>query len=240
MKTDSIVRSILLAAMILAAQGLASAQTKITYDVTALIDVADLLIIRGSEVQWHHPGSGAAVGRHSGLDEPTTISSTLDGVTNLSAFAWTPAWPELPPAQIRYDAFSSVFPNLTPALPAGGMAVSVAVLYGRGAVAVQQYPNATNDWTLIVQFADGGSGAAFLSARISVDYMPLRLVAVGPTLQARWPTNATAYQLETVRNLPASPADWIAVTNEPAVLGQDFTVTFQPSEPQRFFRLRKL
>jgi len=35
------------------------AQTTQTYDVTANIDVADLLLIRADTLQWHHPGSGA-------------------------------------------------------------------------------------------------------------------------------------------------------------------------------------
>src|ERR1700679_305124 len=94
-------------AMVVFVHGIASAQTHITYDVTGLIDVADLLVIQGSQVQWHHPGSGAAVGRHSGANVATTISSTQDGVTNLDDFAWTPTWPQDPPAEIRYDAYSS-------------------------------------------------------------------------------------------------------------------------------------
>src|SRR3954469_17253809 len=35
-----------------------SAQTTQTYEVTANIDVADLLLIRANTLQWHHPGSG--------------------------------------------------------------------------------------------------------------------------------------------------------------------------------------
>jgi hypothetical protein len=35
-----------------------SAQTTQTYEVTANIDVGDLLLIRANTLQWHHPGSG--------------------------------------------------------------------------------------------------------------------------------------------------------------------------------------
>jgi len=241
MKTASRFRWVCLTALVTFNHGPAAAQSEITYDVTGLVDVADLLIIRGSELQWHHPGSGAAVGRHSGRNEPTTITSTQDGVTNLDQFAWIPTWPEPPPAQIRYDAFSSVFSDLVPALPSGNTSVTASVLAGRGSVQVKQYPDATNDWTLIVRFADGVSGSAFLTTRVTIDYLRLHLVSLGSTrLQIRWPTNSASYQLESVAHLPALPGDWVVVTNAPAVIDQDFAVTLDWSAPQQFYRLHKL
>jgi hypothetical protein len=242
MKTNSrFLRLLLIPAMVVFVHGIASAQTKITYEVTGLIDVADLLVIQGSEVQWHHPGSGAAVGRHSGANVATTISSTQDGVTNLDGFAWIPTWPQDPPAEIRYDAYSSVLDGLTPALPAGNMAVDVSVLAGRGSASIQQIPAATNGWTLIVRFADGYSGAALLSVQISVEVVPLNIVPIDSThWQVRWPTNASAYQLESAPALPASPDDWTVVTNEPVVEGQYFTVPIDVTNSQEFFRLQQL
>ena len=63
----------------------------LVYDVTGYIDTSDFLLIQGSTFQWHHtdPG-GAAVGRHSGNNFPTVISSTLYGVTQLGITDWTP------------------------------------------------------------------------------------------------------------------------------------------------------
>jgi hypothetical protein len=226
--------------MFIFTQGLAIAQTKITYDVTALIDVADLLVIQGSEVQWHHPGSGATVGRHSGGNVATTISSTLDEITNLDDFAWIPTWPEDPPAEIRYDAYSSV-DDLTPALPSVNMAVDVSVLSGRGSASIQQFPDATNGWTLIVQFADGASGAALLTVHISVELVSLSIVPLDSThLEVQWPTNTASFQLESAPSLPVSPDDWSVVTNEPVVQGEYFTVSIDMTERQKFFRLHKL
>jgi hypothetical protein len=231
----------LIAVVMMFAHGAAIAQTQITYEVTALIDVADLLIIHGHQMQWHHPGSGAAVGRHSGRNEATTITSTLDGVTNMDAFAWIPTWPEPPPAQIRYDAFSSVLDGIAPALPSGDVVANVVVLAGRGSASLAQLPDSTNDWTLIVGFADGATGSALLNVRITVQFVPLRLVAINSTrLEARWPTTASPYQLESTASLPAQPDDWIAITNQPLVVDQGFVLPIEVSAPQRFFRLRKL
>jgi len=239
MNTNATLRNLLCLAIILS-HGLALAQTKITYDVTGLIDTTDLLLLRGPEVQWYHPGSGASVGRHSGRNEATTISSTLDGVTNLVGFAWIPSWPEVPPAQIRYEASSSVMSNLAPYLPAGSMSVDVSVLDGRGSVSVEQMPDATNDWTLIVRFADGFSGSAFLTALISVEFVSLRLVPLDSSaIQARWPTNVAGFHLESAEALPALPGDWITVTNEPVVVGADFVVPIDTTGPQKYFRLRR-
>lgn len=223
------------------AQRSLEAQTKLTYDVTGHIDVADLLIIRGADVQWHHPGSGAAVGRHSGANVATTITSTQDGVTNLNGFAWTPLWSSPPPAEIRFDAYSSVLSGLTPALPAGNVTVEASVLSGRGSVTIPQLPHATNDWTLIARFADGSAGSALITVRISVEFVPLSLVPRDAgSWQVQWPTNASSFQLESVASLPAAPGDWLAVTNVPVIQGASFTVPLAPTEPQRFFRLRKL
>jgi hypothetical protein len=239
MNTKSALRN-LLAATIILAHGLAFAQSKITYDVTALIDVADHLIVRGSTFQWHHPASGAAVGRPGGRNEPTRISFPLDGVTNLNGFAWIPTWPEEPPAQIRYEASSSTLIGVKPLLPAATMLVDVAVLQGRGSASIVQTPHASNGWTLVVRFADGASGSAFLTVRISIQIISLQLRAMDSSLiQARWPTNSTGFELESTATLPALANDWKIVTNKPVALGRDFIVTVDVTEPQRFFRLRR-
>ncbi|MCO5051813.1 MAG: hypothetical protein M9920_05875 [Verrucomicrobiae bacterium] len=239
MNANVTLRKLLPLAIILT-HGLAWAQTKITYDITARIDTTDLLLLQGSKAQWYHPGSGAAVGRHSGRNDATTITSTLNGVTNLAALAWIPSWPEDPPAQIRYEASSSILSELAPSLPAGSMSVEVTVLSGRGSVALEQVPDATNDWTLIVRFSDGFSSSAFLSARISVELVALQLVVTdSSTLQARWPTNVSGFHLEFAEALPVLPGDWSPVTNEPVAVGADWVVPVDITGPQRYFRLQR-
>jgi uncharacterized delta-60 repeat protein len=209
----------------------------ITYDVTAQIDVADLLIIHGSQIQWHHPGGGSVVGLH-GANEPTQISSWLQGDTNINNISWIPEWPNGSTA--GNEAFSSPFARLSPALPSASVQVSAKVLDGRGNVTVTQTPSETNDWTLIVQFTDGFSGAAFLNARITVQSIPLRLFQSARTeYEARWTTNVPGLFLESTPNLPALPTDWTPATNPPILLQREFATPLHPSETQRFFRLRK-
>lgn len=145
----------------------------ITYDITGNFDTSDLLIIHRGTLQWHHDNGGAAVGRHAGTDDPTTISTLLDGTSTMNAVAWTPTWPRDPPDQIRFDAFSSTYSSLVPALPAGGIGtVTPSTVTGRGTVTVTQLPDATNDWTLIARFADGFNGSAVLDGRLQVTTVP--------------------------------------------------------------------
>src|SRR5947207_12491744 len=145
----------------------------LVYDITGLIDTADFLIIHGGTLQWHHTGSGAAVGRHSGANDPTIISTSLDGVAIMSQVAWIPTWPQPPPNEIRFDAFSSVFSPLDPALASGGiLSVSASTISGRGNVTITQVPSAANGFTLIAQFADGFNGAASLDGQITVVAVP--------------------------------------------------------------------
>jgi len=151
----------------------AQATNTLVFDITGLIDTADFLIIHGGTLQWHHTGSGAAVGRHSGANDPTTISTSLDGVALMSQVAWIPTWPQPPPNEIRFDAFSSIFSPLTPALSSGGIvSVSATAISGRGDVTITQMPAAANDFTLIAQFADGFSGAASLGGQITIVAVP--------------------------------------------------------------------
>src|SRR3954468_22441544 len=89
----------------------------LVYDVTGLIDTSDYLVIHGGTLQWHHTAGGSVVGRHSGANAPTTISTIFNGGPVLSAVDWTPTWA----SPIPNDAYSSVFASLNPALPSGGI-----------------------------------------------------------------------------------------------------------------------
>jgi hypothetical protein len=148
---------------LLAAAQNAGAATEV-YDVNAWIDTTDYLIVHGSTLQWEHNISGSPAGTHLG-PQATIISSSLDGVTQMSAVNWNQMWPSpLPP-----DAFSSTFSPLTPSLPStGGLFASVTKVSGRGTPSIFQQPSGLNDYTLIVQFTDGFNGADFLDAQITV------------------------------------------------------------------------
>src|SRR5665213_1480764 len=68
-----------------------------------------------------------------------------------------------------------------------------------------------------------------------------------PTLQAQvsgknfilsWPTSATGYSLETTTNL-TDPNSWMTLTNVPAIVNLQNTITNPASDGARFYRLKK-
>lgn len=143
-----------------------------TLDVSALIDGRDQLIIQSNTLTWHH-FEWAAVGRHDGLNEPTVITTTLDGNVGLDHFNWIPDWPEPPPAEIRYEAFSSTFSMLTPAMPEFPTFVSLDAIQARGSLTIEQYPSTANNFTTILEFNDNDVGSHDIySARVVFSTVP--------------------------------------------------------------------
>ena len=119
-----------------------SVEVKHTFSVW--IDGIDRLLIQGETVQWHHL-KWAAPGRGWGSDRPTLI----DGVE------WYPEWPEPVPAEIRYNAFSSVYESFSPGLPAEAISVDLVNVDIRHSVWIVQQPTEANDYTLEVELNDG-------------------------------------------------------------------------------------
>ncbi len=112
-------------------------------------------------------------GRHDGLNEPTVITTTLNGNVVLDHFNWIPTWPELPPAEIRYEAFSSTFNTLTPAMPQVPMFVSLDSIQARGFLTITQYPSAANNFTTILEFNDNSwTSHDIYSARVIFSDVP--------------------------------------------------------------------
>jgi len=167
-------RVVLLAISLLyLALGLTSASASLlTISIQAYIDGRDQLIINDNTLQWHHFDM-AAVGRHGGHNYPTKISTWLDGSLQMDDVQWIPTWPEDPPAEIRYEAYSSVFTGLTPPLPNSEMTVSLTPIVSRSSTSIIQLPDDTNDYTLVLQFNDNGpSGAAWYHAKLDITYTP--------------------------------------------------------------------
>ena len=114
--------------------------TKITIE--AYIDGRSRLILREGTVQWHHLDH-AAPGRWQGLDSPTVINSTT---------LWLPTWPDQPTAENRdCGCWSSIFDALVPPIPHGDVEVRFT---GRHITRVIESPNASNAFTLILEFDD--------------------------------------------------------------------------------------
>jgi S-layer homology domain len=149
--------------------GLVAQAGTITYDVAAYVDTKDLLIIQGNTIQWHHL-EGAAVGRWNGGDEPTVIASDVNGTPVMQATDWTPTWPNPVPDENREECDSSVFVGLVPALMAGGVTATVDDIDTRTASTVEQQPDESNDYTLIVSLTDYAPGAYWCHVAIHVDY----------------------------------------------------------------------
>jgi len=60
----------------------------------------------------------------------------------------------------------------------------------------------------------------------------------GNNLIASWPLSATSYALEITTNL-ADPNSWTTVTNIPAIVNLQNTITNSISDGARFYRLKK-
>lgn len=137
----------------------ASAQYSITLNVRAYIDGRSLLIVRKNLVQWHHL-DWAAPGRHEFVNLPTIING----------IEWYPQWPDVPDAENRWcNCYSSTYKGLEPALPQRNMTIQLSVIEGRHSVSIAQYPTASNDYTVIIDFDnDPVGGASWYECELTV------------------------------------------------------------------------
>lgn len=146
----------------------AVAAGSITMTITAYVDGQDVLIIRGNTLQWHHLDNDA-VGRHDGANAPTTISTLLDGVPEMTNVNWIPDWPSPPPAALDFDCYSSIFASLNPPLPSANVTVTLTALQARGSVGITQIPTAANGNTIMVDFDDDAIvSAAFYTVQLTI------------------------------------------------------------------------
>jgi hypothetical protein len=141
----------------------------ITVDIQAYTDGRDLLIVRGDTLQWDHLDY-AAVGRLGGANEPTIISTTLNGSPISTNYNWYPDWPEPPPAEIRYPAYSSIFTGLAPSFPSQNYSASLNVVSARYSLSIYSFPSAANGYALTLDFNDDPpGGAAWYEAKVTID-----------------------------------------------------------------------
>jgi hypothetical protein len=140
----------------------------VTLDVSAYIDGRDQLIIQGNTLQWDH-FDFAAPGRLDGVNEPTIITTTLNGVTQMNGVDWIPIWPLPPPDPIRFPTLSSVFTGLTPSIP-DTTDVTLKVINARDSMTIAQLPTASNNFTTLLEFNDDPSaGAAWYEGLLTFD-----------------------------------------------------------------------
>lgn len=138
----------------------ASSGREILYSVQAHIGGRSQLMIRKNGAQWHHL-EGTAPGRGNGFwsfdtssNSPTIFDSNMG--PNLG---WIPeGWPAVRGDGTHPESYSSVFEYLTPVFPSDGVCWYVKKFSGAGEVRLIQQPRPQNDYTLIVEFDDLGSG----------------------------------------------------------------------------------
>ncbi|MGC9334580.1 MAG: Ig-like domain-containing protein [Anaerolineae bacterium] len=126
-----------------------------TLTVRAFIDGRSQLVVRGDRVYWHHLNF-AAPGR---WQDPDT-QRVYDEPTYLNAVAWYPLWPDQPDRENRDCGCHSSPINGIPPLAQQDQAATLSIEQARGPVTIIQQPEAGNDYTLIVEFEDGGPGGA--------------------------------------------------------------------------------
>lgn len=142
----------------------AGMEVAISHVFRAYVDDNDLLIIQGNTLQWHHLPGGAAVGRHWGGsgNEPTMV----DGLE------WYPDWPEPPPATIDYEAWSSVYTDFAPPLPASSVQVELVALQVRDYLGIYGLPWSGNEYALTVEVDDPSSGPDWCEFEVIISYVP--------------------------------------------------------------------
>lgn len=148
------------------------AVTTASVNIKAMIDGKDRLTISGDTMQWQHLNPYAAVGRHWGSNEPTIISTTLNGITQMDNVNWIPDWPKAPPAEIRYEATSSVFTGLFPSIPLTGMVienVTVIPLSNRWTTSLIGF----TENSVIIEFNDNPPSSHYwYEAQINIEMVP--------------------------------------------------------------------
>ena len=117
-----------------------------TIRIQARIDGRSHIVLRGTQVQWHHI-QRAAPGRDDARVEPTFINDK----------EWFPDWPDVPNQENRdCDCMSDVFRPLVPRIPSDGRIAQLRNIQVRGSASIVQQPEAVNEYTLIVQLNDNG------------------------------------------------------------------------------------
>ena len=117
---------------------------KRTITIEAFIDGRSQLILRKNTAQWYHLDF-AVPGRWGDINAPTIINGE----------EWFPVWPDIPDIYNYFCyCYSNMFKGVKPMPHQKNMTVELNVLEGRGTVSIVEYPSASNDYSLIVEFDD--------------------------------------------------------------------------------------
>jgi hypothetical protein len=132
-----------------AASTLASGPKR-TITIEALIDGRSQLILRKNTAQWYHLDFSVP-GRWGDINAPTIINGE----------EWFPAWPDVPDVYNYFcNCYSDIFKGVKPGLHRNNMTVALNVIEARGNVFIAEYPSASNDYALVIEFDDDPFDAA--------------------------------------------------------------------------------
>ena len=236
-------------------------QNTIIIDIQAHIDGSDILIINDNTFRWHHL-AWAAVGRHSGRNDPTIISTSFNGIAQMNSVSWIPTWSAPPPNEIRSAEFSSIYSSLSPSIPNREMTVSLERIQVRSNVDISQQPTSENGYQIGVTFDDSGlGGSTDYYVRLKITYdgqlgwtIPLELKSSEADVDGlildfgMSPLASDGYDesLETLAPpLPQSPIDLYAfweikdlASDSPTKLAQHVSDDYRPVSNAASFRFQ--
>jgi hypothetical protein len=116
-----------------------------TLTVRAYVDGRSQLIIKGDKLFWRHLDF-AAPGRH--------FDAKVSQPTYLNQVGWEPDWPNAPDSENRDCHCNSSTYKGIPYLANTDQLVRLQVVQARGKVFILQQPNATTNYTLIIELDD--------------------------------------------------------------------------------------
>jgi hypothetical protein len=149
----------------------------LTVEIRDWQDGRDYLIVQGSNLRWQHWDYNVP-GVEAGHNDPTFITTTIQGKLALSNRAWYPQWPEGTGA----GAYSSTLTALWPGWVVGPtMSCRLEVIAARNTVQLIQTPAEENDYTTVVELDDNSDGSAdWYDVRLIYDVSPKTPVIVTP------------------------------------------------------------
>ena len=169
--------------------------------------------------------------------------------TNNPAYAWMPlavpanavsmSFDYMIQGDWQSDSLAAAF-NGTNVLSLPGSQIETNVLFSSGSIDVSDFAGQTNEFFI------GIVGGTSTNAQLTVENLAFSLTTP-PSLQAQmsggnlmlsWPMSAQNFSLQTTANL-ADPNSWVTLTNVPAIVNLQNTVTNPISDSMRFYRLKQ-
>ena len=189
-------------------------------------------------------GSGTSQLKVHPLGQPADNESS----TNVPAYAWMQLIVPTNAVSMSFnyiihgdwqsDSLAAAF-NGTNVLLIAGNTIQTNVTFSSGSIDVSAFAGQTNEFFI------GIVGGTSTNAQLTVENLTFTIPAA-PSLQAQasgnnlmlsWPMSTQNFSLQTTTNL-GDPNSWVTLTNVPAVLNFQNTVTNGISDRMRFYRLK--